>query len=528
MTSLKRQRPGPAKRARHAKASRRKNALHAGKRQAGWVWRKALGRQATAVPRHAVPEVSETPSDGALKKMFGRDLVYLIGSVLPLVLTAAIVPVVTRILGDREFGISQLGVTIAQVLWWLFGLGLQTGIQREYERHDGLRRAKSLLGFSCISVPLLTALGFITAPYWADLVGAPHSVMALRIATIWGGTGSITYIALGLLRSTERVRPYLFASIAQSIFAQAVGLAVVETVNRSAVGYLEGVLFGQVIAMLVVLIATRPPLFSVLKIDNLLRPAFAFSLPLVPQQLSAYVLWAGDRIIVQRDLGPAATGRYAVAYAVGSIGMTILGQLNLTWLPRVFGMKDVEERRQLLHNLFVQLTSILYPMLLGISLLAPALLLVAAPQTYGLHSLVLVVTIIVPSAIPQAFYHANIRVLLAHNRTASLALATTFCAAFNLYLNVLFVPHLGIKGSALATLVAYVLLALLTHLLVLSEPDRLSIPLGSTAVSLIVIAVCLSIGLLPWHTYTVAAQACIGVGCIGFAVRRTLRFGVLA
>ena len=249
----------------------------------------------------------------------------------------------------------------------------------------------------------------------------------------------------------------------------------------------------------------------------------AFSLPLVPQQLSGYILWAGDRIVVQRDLGSVATGRYAVAYAVGSIGMTVLGQLNQTWMPRVFSMKNVQQRGLILHKLYVQLSSIVFPTLIGLSLVAPILLLIAAPPNYQPLTLIFVVTLVVPSAIPQSHYLANMRVLLVHNRTVTLAVATTVCAAINLLLNVLLVPHLGIKGSALATLAAYALLAAVAHLLARREPDRLSVGPIAIAAYFAVGGLCLCIGFLPWNEYGATVRCVAGVAALALAARRALR-----
>jgi O-antigen/teichoic acid export membrane protein len=471
----------------------------------------------------APPDQTAAHSDTLLKNMFGKDMLYLAGTVLPLVLTAAIIPIVTRTLGARQFGISQLGLTISQVLWWLFGLGLQTAVQREFERPNGLHHAKNLIGFSCIVVTAFTGVAVWTAPTWATLIGAPHFVLAMRLSAIWGGTGAITFVGLSLLRSTERIRPYLIAALLQSVVAQSIGLAATITVKHTAAAYLTGVVIGQVLALGVVLITVKPS-FSMVFNFSLLRPTLGFSLPLVPQQLSAYILWAGDRIVVQRDLGSAATGRYAVAYAVGSIGMTVLGQLNQTWLPRVFSMKDVRQRGLVLHRLFIQLTAVLYPTLLALCFLAPALLLIAAPANYRPLSLVFVVTLIVPSAIPQSAYHANMRVLLAHDRTAALALATTGCAVLNLLLNVLLVPSLGINGSAVATLAAYVVLALVAHALARREPDRLSVGAATIAMYFVVGGACLAIGLLPWNFYGAILRCILGVVSLSVCAQRVVRF----
>ena len=107
---------------------------------------------------------------------------------------------------------------------------------------------------------IFTIVTIVSTPFWATLIGAPHSVLAMRIAAFWGGTGAITFIGLGLLRSTERYSPYLIAALAQSIIAQSIGLAATITVRHTATTYLAGVSVGQVLALAVVLVTLRPSL----------------------------------------------------------------------------------------------------------------------------------------------------------------------------------------------------------------------------------------------------------------------------
>ena len=124
-------------------------------------------------------------------------------------------------------------------------------------------------------------------------------------------------------------------------------------------------------------------------------------------------------------------------------------------------------------------------------------------------SLTTVTLLIVATALPFSVALANTRTLLAHGRSAPLAITTVLCAGANLALNIVLVPHFGITGSAFATLLSYALLAWLLTLMVRSQEDRLPARLKAEFTQWSIVGVCLLTALIPW---TAAGRAGRSVG----------------
>ena len=185
-----------------------------------------------------------------------------------------------------------------------------------------------------------------------------------------------------------------------------------------------------------------------------------FSIPIVPLQISTFVLSASDRFIVLRDLGPAATGRYQVAYTLGAVGVSLLTFLNLAWLPRIFAIADRGTRAAVLAASRDGLYRLLVPVTIGIALGGPLVLHIWAPRDLphrephpgrgpgrgldgaGVHRL-----------------SSTRACILSEGRSAVVALVPSPPLVINVGLNLALVPHLGINGSALATLITYAVLA---------------------------------------------------------------------
>lgn len=455
------------------------------------------------------PKDEHTPSVGdhaTLRRMFGRDLIYVFGAVLPLAISALLLPALTRLMGTRQFGIVSLAVAISAVMYIVLTFSLQTAVQREYPGPGGDRRARGLVAISSVCIVVLAFGLAASAHSWAGVVGASGFPWALEIISLWSGGAAIVLVCLGYFRAADRLTAFLVVVLTQSVGSQLVGIALLLSTEHSAHQYLIGLLIGQVVAAVIALALVRPSLSGAVKMQHLKR-SLTFSLPLVPNQLATYFLWSGDRIVVQRDLGSSAQARYAVAYAVGAVAINVISQLSYAWVPRIFAIQDVTQRRRVLAQVQERLLSILAPAVIAIAFAVPFLLVIASPKSYDPRSLGLVTLLIVPTALPYSVSVANARTLLAHGRTSRLALSSCTCAALNMVLNVLWVPILGITGSALATLLAYACLSWLSGLVIRSRDDRLPNRLRTEMFVWIVAGACVATELIPNNAFGTAGRA---------------------
>jgi len=457
------------------------------------------------VRRHGIKKTAthlqsnfETSGDEhvAVKNMFGRDFVYVLGGVIPLAVSALFLPALTRLMGRREFGVVSLAVAVSWIMYIVLAFGMQTAVQREFPKRSGPRHAREMIAVVSVCIFLLSAGLAASAHEWAGVVSASRFPWAMELMSAWSGAAAITLICLGFLRSADRLRPFMAVVLVQSVGAQVIGVLLLLANGHSAREYIVGLLIGQVAAALIALGFVRPRFARTMQVGTLGR-ALSFSLPLVPNQLANFLLWSGDRFVVQRDLGSIAQARYAVAYAVGAMAINVTSQLNQAWMPRVFAIHDVTQRRTVLAQVQRRLMGLLSPSVLAVSLAVPFLLILASPQSYRSDTLVLVTVLIVPTALPYSVALANTRTLLAHGKSGRLAASTFTCAALNIGLNVLWVPRFGLIGSAAATLVSYACQAWLSGVLVRSEADRLPDRLRSELSMWMIVAGCIVTAFIP-------------------------------
>jgi O-antigen/teichoic acid export membrane protein len=471
--------------------------------------------QRPALP-HAAPAapgpLRDDAASAAVRGMFGRDSVYLVLWAVQLGVAALFTPVSTRLLGPSRFGLVASSIAIMQVLVALGSLGLYSAIQRAYAGPGGERSARRLITVALLSALIVFGVADATGPSWASALGLGHYPLAVRYAVTWAAASAVTNATLGLLRSRDQLLPFASVSLLQSIVAEGLSLGLVLAVRRSAAEYLLGQLVAQALAVAVGLALARP--LPIRRRDlGFVADALRYSAPLVPMALSAFVLEASDRLVVQHDLGSAAVARYAVAYNIGSIPILLLTVLDMVWMPRVFALGDLQVRDSVLTRSRDALYALLIPIVAGLGLSAPILLRLWAPASYHPDKLLLVVGLVATSAILVAGGKSHTRLLLAAGRTGPVAVATLAAAGANLVLNIALVPRLGIEGSALATLLSYgVLHAWLAF--AARQIRRLTRPGRMLVIELLgAIALAIAAAALPVSAPALGLRLAIGVLC---------------
>jgi O-antigen/teichoic acid export membrane protein len=444
--------------------------------------------------------------------MFSRDFIYLGVSALQVVLAALVTPILTRRLGVGQFGQFALAIVVAQLLGWTFSLGLPFAVQKVFAEEDGDRRARGVLAISAVFAAAASLLVIIAAPAWGPAVGLDRVVDA-RLAALWAACFALTLTSLAMLRSRDRLRMAIFGAALQSVGAQATGVLLLYWWTPTLTSYLYGLIIGQGAAALVGFLALRPA-WSALTAIRQYRGAFLFGLPMVPQQLSGFILGLGDRVVVRQILGSDAVGRYSVAYNVGSLGFILLVFAMQAWLPRIYAVTDRAARSRLLASSRDMMNLLLIPVVCGLAAGAPLVLRVWVPESFRPADLTPIVAIVAICTFPFAQFLANLRALMSEGGTGRAAVATLVAAAVNIALNVVMVPFLGITGSAIATVLSYALCARLTRPPVSSG---LHVPGASGPLRILIggaVALTLAFGFLPASPVWLAIRLIIGAGAL--------------
>lgn len=463
-------------------------------------------------------------SSGAVAALLGRGSIYTVATALQLSAGLIVLPALTRLLPPREVGVVALAVVVQSVLGVVAAAGLPNAIFRVFFKgKEGPRRARLLLRYCLLGAILTAAVAQLTGPLWSRVFTDLGYGVALQLA-IWSAVPlAVLMCSQALLRAEDRAGRFVVTMAGATAFAQALGLAVVAGTDMGAAGYVLGLLAGQSVAAGLAAVWAGLGTSPFRGTEGLMTETLRVGFPTVPHSLAIYVLAAGDRVIVEGQLGLGAVGQYQVAYAVGALVLALLTAFNNAWDPIIYGEREerrwatLAETRAVLYQLGGMVSA-------ALAIGAPLALLLAAPGEYDPFGLVPVTSVVVLSAVPMVSYLASAHVLIWEGRTGVMAWSTPLAASVNIGLNLALIPVFGLEGAAVATVLAYGLLALLTrraarHLALVPASTRALLTAAAwagtgTTASLVLPADGI------WLAVRTLAALCIGAAILRFAASR--------
>jgi O-antigen/teichoic acid export membrane protein len=398
------------------------------------------------------PAVFPAGIPSRLQRTFRRSNLFLSLWLSQLVAVALFTPINTRLLGPGRFGRVAAAMALTQVLYAAGSLQLQRGIQRRYNL-DGEDAARRLVLLAAGMAAAATSLAYLSGPLWSHALGFGRFDGAPRWAVLWAGAIALTGASLAVLMSQQRAGPFCVVTVLQSLGAQALAVAFVLGLHRTASMFVLGLLVGQCGAAIVALVYAPPRWVNRSDLD-VARAALADCIPLAPQAISAVILGVSDRLIVQAKLGPVAVGRYQVADTFGSLFILVLSGLNLVWVPRVLALTDRSRKASAIAQTRNSVLKIAVPLILAVSVGGPAWLDVLAPRSFGPDGLLVTLALLSLSVLPYLGSLSYSTVLLAEGQTWTLAWAIVVAAAVNIDLNFVLVPTWHLPGAAAAGLIS--------------------------------------------------------------------------
>jgi O-antigen/teichoic acid export membrane protein len=393
----------------------------------------------------------------ALRALLGQGSIYTLGVMLQLASGVLVVMVVTRLVSPEQYGILATAMVVHALAAIIATGGLPSALMRSYfVGNAGLDSARSLVGVTIVLAFVVVGVIAFTGPLWSQIFSNLDYGADLKIA-VWTALPTAAVAAVQqFLRAEERPRAFVSTVAFTSIGAQGLGVAGA-AVTGEATGYLVGFGLGNAIAALVGLLLIRAGGMQVPQ-RGLVVGAFAIGLPIVPHTLTAYVMSAGDRVVIERLEGFASVGRYQIAYVIGSLGFMLVSAVNQAWAPIIYKAEEAV-RWRILSDTSVTLLAMATLIGGALALSAAPILTIFAPPDYRLEELAPVSIIVAASIVPFTVYTAYVHPLVWLARTRIMAVITPVAAALNIGLNILLIPVLGLEGAAVATLASYAFLS---------------------------------------------------------------------
>ena len=260
-----------------------------------------------------------------MSKVFKNTIIYSISSIIPQAANFILLPLYTRYLDPKEFGIVNSMIVLQGLLTVIFTLCLDRSIYRLYWDYKDESQRRNYLGTTFITIYLISITIILILFLFRNKVGHIYESISFfpfySYSIITTFLSVIASLPLLIFRLKERAKTFLIFSLIQFFLNNLFIILFVVYLKEESAGYLKGLMLSYLITS---------PLYIYLSLKSInftfnlkiLKNTLAYSLPLFPNIISAWVLNLSDRIFIERYLSMKEVGIY-------SLGIKIAGLIGI-------------------------------------------------------------------------------------------------------------------------------------------------------------------------------------------------------
>jgi O-antigen/teichoic acid export membrane protein len=371
-----------------------------------------------------------------------------------------LLPILTKNLSISDYGIwVQVMVTISLIpAIALFGLPQSmvrflASAKDRSEIRETFYSISIIIFLAALSISIIIFL--LSVPIASALFAGKAFVVRLISSIVF--VECLNSIALNYFTALQQIKKYAaFSSLRISFQIILISFFVIS--GHGIYGAMLGLLIAATTYFLVTAAVIVYAMGIAIPRFKNIEDFIAFGMPTVPGSLSSWIVNFSDRYIIGILLGTVAVGYYSPGYTLGFMVISLFIAPFSFLLPAVlskhYDEDDIEEVKTIIRYSLRYFLLLAIPSVLGLSLLSKEFLTTIATQEISNNSY-LITPFSALSALFLGAYAIIAQAIVLEKRMKIIGAIWTLAAVLNLSLNLILVPHLGIMGAAVTTLLAY-------------------------------------------------------------------------
>lgn len=391
------------------------------------------------------------------KALVKNTLIISLGTFLPQLFNFVTIPVLTKYLTVEEYGTYDLIITVVALLLPIATLQIQSAAFRFLLDIRGDKEKSKVIVSNIITFTVIMSLSVLIV--FCCILNL-QSVYLKTLICIYLFL-DVFYNTLGQIsRGLSDNKGYAVGAIVLSAVKTTLIVLFVVCFKDGIIGILIAFCVAYLIADIFLIIRRKIYNYYSLKDVSFveIRKLLSYSWPMVPNNLSSWVLKMSDRLVITYYLGTSANAIYAAANNIPNIVNLARSVFVMAWQENASLAVEDEDSAAYYSRMFALTFSLVAgatAMLIGLTpLLFKILIQGNYQEAYG-QMPVLFMGIFFSCI---SAFHGGI--YIAHKKTLSGGMTMIAAAIVNLVLDLLLIKHVGIYAGSVSTLVSYFLLFL--------------------------------------------------------------------
>ncbi len=408
-----------------------------------------------------------------IRQLLSDSVIYGIGYIGARLVTFFLVPYHTDIFPREMYGVFGLSMVFIGIVQIIFRFGSDFSLIRHYELAES--QDEKRLVFSSTFWPLIltssilgTTILLSRSPLSFVLFGTEDYAHLFYFLVPIIFIDTFVILSKTLLRLQQR--PIYFSTVNLVNVCITFGLNIY-FISGLGMG-IEGAFLANIVASAVMFLSMLPAILGELRLQFSFmqyRKILLFGLPLIASGLASMVMELINRPILQWLTDLETVGLYNAGAKLGIFMMLVTTAFNFAWQPFFMKAGQTEEGPTIFARVLTYFVFILSGMFIVLTLFIQQIATMPIPFTGILllgkdyHAAIPMIPIIFAAYIFYGIYLNFLPGVYLKDQSGKLAKFTIIGAVVNVAGNFTFIPLIGFYGAALATLVAYLTMAVLLY-----------------------------------------------------------------
>lgn len=412
-----------------------------------------------------------------VRSLFKGGSIVFVGLALELGISFLAKILMARVLGQVNYGIATLGITVLSFSSAILLLGLNNGVGRYLPRFDGIAERKGVILSALETALPISILVAAILVVFSDSIATlvlqnPEASGVLRAAAVGIPFAVLLKLFAGIVQGMEQTVPKVlvrnmfqpivrFSLIAAVLLAGFGSLAIVWSYTATfAIAGIAGIWY----------ILTKTPALSKEKGIRIHRELVTFSAPLMLMTTMVMVLSNLDIFFVSYFHTSGDIGVYNVIYPLAELLTMTLSGFSFIFLP-TFSRLHADNERAEMRRIYQVVTKwiflLTFPILFFFVLFPRVTIAITFGPEYSEG--VTALAILSLGFFVQSVAGPNMNALTSIGETRVIMILNLIAAGVNVGLNYLLIPPYSYLGAAIATAISYTLLNILYSIVLYRE-----------------------------------------------------------
>lgn len=387
----------------------------------------------------------------------GKDLakntaIVSIGKICTQLITFFLLPVYTAVLSNEEYGVVDLLNTLTSLLLPIATLQIEQGIFRYLIdcRENNKKQTKlitTVIRFMIIQSAVCIIIFLCVSP----LIHNEYKYFLMANLLM----GIFSSLLLQICRGLGDNATYAIGSFITGAITVLLNIIFIVVFHWGAYGMLGATAISNLLCSLYLLMKKK--IYKYIKPKQydkkILKEIIKYSVPLIPNMISWWIVSASDRTIISAVIGIAQNGIYSAANKFSGVFTTLYSVFNLTWTESASINISSEDRDEFFSKILDFVIRFFGCLCLGTIAVMPFVFNILINEKFA--EVYYQIPILILGSIFNILVSFLGSIYVAKKLTKEIAKTSIIAALVNIFVNIVLIKPIGLYAASISTVIAY-------------------------------------------------------------------------